>query len=164
MVQMSGGQFTMNYDQETSLFSAHCLEHDVVDILRMVSDCALEPRSVVAANVGIGKNKNTHAREANINSGFDVNDTLFRTAYGLRGLGMPLLGLKSNIEYLTANTLQTFQIYNITPNRIIVGGSNVENHEEFVELVADKLSFIPAQETVNAHFREAAYIINQFKI
>lgn len=146
----------MDYDQETSLFSAHCLEHDVVDVLRMVSDCALEPRSVVAANVGIGKNKNSLAREASNNSGFDVNDTLFRTAYGLQGLGMPLLGLASNVEYLNANTLQSFQINTITPNRIVVGGSNVQNHEEFVELVQDKLSFIPAQEEAAADLREAA--------
>jgi processing peptidase subunit beta len=41
----------MDYNQETSYFKAHCLEHDVVDILKMMADCALEPRSVVAANV-----------------------------------------------------------------------------------------------------------------
>ena len=41
----------MDYDQENAYFKAHCLSHDVVDIFNMMADCALEPRSVVAANV-----------------------------------------------------------------------------------------------------------------
>ena len=51
MVQMSGGEFEMDYNQESTYFKAHCLSHDVVDIFNMMADCALEPRSVVAANV-----------------------------------------------------------------------------------------------------------------
>ncbi len=51
MVQMAGGEFDMEYDQETAYFKAHCLAHDVVDILNMMADCALEPRSVTAASV-----------------------------------------------------------------------------------------------------------------
>jgi processing peptidase subunit beta len=41
----------MDYDQETTYFGAHCLSHDVVDILNMMADCALEPRSVTASSV-----------------------------------------------------------------------------------------------------------------
>jgi len=52
MVQMSGGSFEMDYNQENSYFRASCLSHDVVDIFNMVADCSLEPRSVVAASVG----------------------------------------------------------------------------------------------------------------
>lgn len=48
---MSGGEFEMDYNQENTYFKAHCLSHDVVDIFNMMADCALEPRSVVAANV-----------------------------------------------------------------------------------------------------------------
>jgi predicted Zn-dependent peptidase len=51
MVQMAGGEFNMDYDQETTYFGAHCLSHDVVDILNMMADCALEPRSVTASSV-----------------------------------------------------------------------------------------------------------------
>lgn len=51
MVQMSGGDFEMNYDQESAFFNAHCLQHDVVDIFNMVADCAFEPRSHTSANV-----------------------------------------------------------------------------------------------------------------
>jgi hypothetical protein len=50
-LQMAGGEFNMDYDQETTYFGAHCLSHDVVDILNMMADCALEPRSVTASSV-----------------------------------------------------------------------------------------------------------------
>ena len=142
MVQMSGGSSSMQYDQETALFSASCLEHDAVDIFGMVADCALEPRSVVSANVSIQKGKHRHALERITGSGIEFNDALFRSAFGLRGIGMPILGIESNIEYLNAIKIQKFQVENITPNRIFIGASNVENHEEFVDLVTQKLSFI----------------------
>lgn len=60
---MSGGDFDMDYDQETTYYKAHCLSHDVVDVFRMMGDCALEPRSVVAANVALNKNEGTHKLE-----------------------------------------------------------------------------------------------------
>ncbi len=49
---MSGGKFEMEYDQETAYFYASTLAHDGFDVFNMVADCALEPRSVVAASVG----------------------------------------------------------------------------------------------------------------
>lgn len=57
---MSGGSFDMDYDQESAYFKANCLSHDVVDVFNMVSDCALEPRSFLAAEVGISKNDDSH--------------------------------------------------------------------------------------------------------
>jgi hypothetical protein len=50
----------MEYNQENSYFRASCLSHDVVDIFNMVADCALEPRSVVAASVNI--NNDSHVK------------------------------------------------------------------------------------------------------
>ena len=50
---MAGGEFNMDYDQETTNFGAHCLSHYVVDILNMMADLALEPRSVTASCVFI---------------------------------------------------------------------------------------------------------------
>jgi processing peptidase subunit alpha len=140
MVQMSGGEFEMEYDQESAYFKAHCLAHDVVDIFNMTADCALEPRSVVAANLGIEKNSYTHHIEDGAHS---FNESLMRTAYGLRGLGMPINGLKQNNKYLTANVLQKFQLENINPSRIFVCAAGVESHQEFVDLCEAKLSFIP---------------------
>jgi hypothetical protein len=132
----------MDYDQENALFAASCLAHDAVDLFGMITDCALEPRSVVSANVSMQKGKHRHALERIVNSGIDFNDALFRSAFGLRGLGMPILGIEANIEYLNAMKIQKFQVENITPKRIFIGGANVENHQEFVDLVTQKLSFI----------------------
>ena len=51
MIQMSGGNFEMDYDQENTYWKAGCLAHDVYDILSIMTDCALGPRSVPTANV-----------------------------------------------------------------------------------------------------------------
>ncbi len=137
---MSGGSFEMDYDQETTFFKASCLAHDVVDMFRMVSDCALEPKSVVAASVAQNKNKNTHKLEELINTGEDFNNGLFSTAYGVQGLGLPLNGLKGNVGNLSSHVLQKFQLENIQPKNIVVCGAGIECHEEFVELVEGELA------------------------
>jgi len=105
MVQMSGGEFEMDYNHETAYFKAHCLAHDAIDILSMMSDCALEPRSVTAANVGIEKNNDTHRIEDVAKTGESFNDTIFKVAYGNHGLGLPLRGYRNNIGNLTAYTI-----------------------------------------------------------
>lgn len=87
MMQMAGGRFEMEYDQETTYFSANCLAHDVVDIFRMMTDCALEPKSVVAANVAQNKNKNTHKLEELIQTGEEFHNQIFRCAFRNDGLG-----------------------------------------------------------------------------
>ena len=144
MVQMSGGSFDMDYDQETTYFKAACLGHDVVEIFRMMSDCALEPKSVVAASVAQNKNKNTHKLEELINTGEDFNNGVFSTAYGLQGLGLPLSGVKGNVGNLSSYVLQKFQLENIHPKNIVVCGAGIESHEEFVELVEGEFAALKA--------------------
>jgi hypothetical protein len=51
MIQMSGGETTMEYDDETMYYHTYCFEYDTIDMFRMLSDCAFEPRSYLAANV-----------------------------------------------------------------------------------------------------------------
>jgi hypothetical protein len=51
MIQMSGGEAEMEFDEETMWFNTHCFEYDATDMFRMISDCAFEPRSFLAANV-----------------------------------------------------------------------------------------------------------------
>jgi len=121
----------------------------------MVADCALEPRSVVAANVAMDKVSHQHQLEELQQLGVAFNDALLKTAFGLKGLGMPLYGLHHNYKYLSAHVLQKFQLENINPNRIIVCAAGVENHQEFVELAESKLSFIPSVQG-NVSNREAA--------
>jgi len=71
----------------------------------MMSDCSLEPRSVVAANVALEKNAGTHKLEDIVKSGEGFNEAVFKTAFGLEGLGMPLRGYRNNIGNLSAYTL-----------------------------------------------------------
>lgn len=51
MIQMSGGETNMTYDEETMYYSSYCFEYDTLDMFRMLADCAFEPRSYLAANV-----------------------------------------------------------------------------------------------------------------
>lgn len=149
MVQMSGGSSGMLYDQETSQFRASCLSHDAVDIFNMIVDCALEPKCVVAASVGIEKGKHTHALQGVHDSGVSFKNLLTRTAFGLTGLGMPLAGIPGNVGNLDATALQKFQMSTVRPDRLWVAGAGVEDHHEFEDLVERKLSFMPSLDAQN---------------
>lgn len=50
-MQMSGGDFSMDFDQEKTYYKAYCMEYDIKAIFQMISDCALEERSPMAINV-----------------------------------------------------------------------------------------------------------------
>lgn len=143
LVQMSGGNFEMDFDQENTYWKANCLAHDVYDIFSMISDCALEPRSATAASIGMEKNSSDHKLVEYLHTGEDFNDHLMSTAFGLKGLGLPLKGLKHNIKNLSVNVLQKFQLENINPQKIYVSAAGIENHQEFVDLVEQTLGFIP---------------------
>jgi len=143
MVQMSGGDFFMDYDQEGAYFSAHCLSHDVVDIFNMMADCAVEPRSAVASDLGIFKNQETHKLEDYLQTGAEFHDKAMQIAYDEKTLGMPLTGKRGNVVYLNAHVMQKFQLENINPSKIYVCAAGLENHQEFVDLVENKLGFIP---------------------
>jgi processing peptidase subunit beta len=109
MIQMSGGDMEMNFDQESIYFKGHCIEYDTVDMFQMMVDIALEPRSVLAANVAQSKNGKSHALAAHMNK-FDPSskdsELLLRTAYGYNTLGMPLLGTEGNVGNIDARMLQ----------------------------------------------------------
>ena len=74
----------------------------------MMVDIALEPRSVLAANVAKSKNRKSHDLAKHLEK-YDPfangNELLLRTAYGLNTLGMPRLGLESNLENIDARML-----------------------------------------------------------
>lgn len=144
----------MNYNQETAYYAAHCLEHDVIDIFTMITDCALEPKSHIQADVAMWKNSETHKVDELMGFGEDFNNSIFKIAFGNSGLGMPLKGYKGNVDNLIVQNLQKFQIDNISPNKIIVAASGVENHDEFVDLAESLLSNIPKVEGNLGNIRE----------
>jgi hypothetical protein len=75
----------------------------------MMVDIALEPRSVIAANVARSKNAKSHDLFNHLCK-FDPfaqnQELLLRTAFGYNGIGMPRLGLSSNIDNIDARMLQ----------------------------------------------------------
>ena len=106
----------------------------------MAADSAFEPKNFVSTSVGIYKNSNSHKLETFLGSNEVFTDHVFQTAFGREGLGMPTLGLRSNVNYLTAHVIQKFQATHLNPRRIIISAAGVESHDEFVDLVKDKLS------------------------
>lgn len=142
MIQMSGGDMTMDYDQERTYYKGHCIEYDVTDMFQMMVDIALEPKSVFAANVGKSMNQKAHDLHKHLTKYdpfADNQDLLLRTAYGYNTLGMPRLGLESNIGNIDARVLQQFVMDNVTPKKCLIVASGVKNHREYVDLVKERL-------------------------
>jgi predicted Zn-dependent peptidase len=154
ITQMSGGEFEMDYSRENAYYRASCLAHDVVDVFSMVADSAFEPKNYVSTSVGMYKNSNSHKLESFLGGNEVFTDSIFQTAYGRKNLGMPIQGLRSNVNYLTAHVIQKFQAANLTPDRIVIAAAGVEAHEEFVDVVSEKLAtaLLPAKQAE----REAA--------
>lgn len=108
----------------------------------MMVDLALEPRSVLAANVARSKNKKTHDLYKHLHKydPFSENqDLLLRTAYGYNTLGMPRIGLEHNLDNIDARMMQQFIMDNITPKKCLIVASGIKNHQEYVDLVKERL-------------------------
>jgi predicted Zn-dependent peptidase len=111
-------------------------------MFQMMVDIALEPRSVLAANVARSKNHKSHDLYNHL-AKFDPfasnSELLLRTAYGYGSLGMPRLGMEKNIDNIDARLLQQFIMDNITPRKCLIVASGVKNHKEYVDLVKERL-------------------------
>ena len=142
MIQMSGGAMSMDYDQERTYFKGHCIEYDVIDMFQMMVDIALEPKSVLSANVAKAKNQKSHDLFNHLPK-FDPfalqQELLLRTAYGFNTLGMPRLGMAKNVDNIDARMLQQFVMDNITPRKCLIVASGIKNHREYVDLVKERL-------------------------
>lgn len=137
---MAGGEFEMDYNRENSYYHAYCLSHDVVDVFSMVADSAFEPKNFVSTSVGMYKNANSHKLETFLGGNEIFQDNIHQAAFGKSTLGNPIQGLRSNVNYLTANIIQKFQASTLNPRRIIISAAGIENHDEFVDLVNDKFN------------------------
>jgi processing peptidase subunit alpha len=150
MIQMSGGQSDMDFDEETTFYNAHCFEYDTTDIFRMLADIAFEPRSFTAANIGRDKNRKAHKLHEHLKhyEPFANNpQLLLTTAFGYKGLGMPKHGLETNVDNLDSKIIQDFQLANFAPEKTIIVANGVKRHEEFVDLVQHTLrDFLPSRE------------------
>lgn len=141
IAQMAGSLFQVKYNNENIFYRINCLSHDVSDVFSMLVDCAVEPRNVVACAVGRDKNEEAHALDIQTGGNLRFNDHIFSAAYGGRTLGNPLGGRRTNIGNLSAEVIQKFQMNNITNDRIVISATGIENHQEFADLVNEKLSY-----------------------
>jgi hypothetical protein len=131
----------MDYNRESAFFRAACLSHDVIDVFSMMADCAFEPKNFVSANVGMYKNGKSHQLDTLLGGNQSFNDAIYSTAFGKTGLGNPLNGNKANISNLTAFVIQEFQTNFVTPENVTISATGIENHQEFVDLVNEKMFF-----------------------
>lgn len=164
--QMSGGDLSMDYDQERMYFKGNCIQYDTIDMFQVLTDCALEPRSLMAANVARSKNQKSHdlaKHLAKYDPFADNQELLLRTAYGYHTLGNPRLGLESNIGNLDARILQQFVMDNITPKKCLIVGSGVRNHREFVDLVKERLGDVLAVPEHEYQRTPSQYIGGEFR-
>ena len=54
-------------------------------------------------------------------------------------MGNHLMGSRNNVQNLSVEIIQKFQMTHLTPNRVTISATGVENHEEFVQLVSEKM-------------------------
>lgn len=166
MIQMSGGAMEMDFDQERTFFKGHCIEYDTIDMFQMMVDIALEPRSVLAANVARSKNKKSHDLSHHLHhyDPFSHNqELLLRTAYGYNTLGMPRLGLEHNLDNIDARMLQQFIMDNVTPQKCLIVASGVKNHKEYVDLVKERLGELLPVPEHQYHREQSEYIGGEYR-
>ena len=96
MIQMSGGEFTMNYNQERMGYGGYCLSHDVYDFAQMMSDCVLDEKTVMDEEAAQWwADEYFKLRDENITNAGRIEELWLTLAYGNTGLGMPLSGFHS---------------------------------------------------------------------
>lgn len=130
-------------------------------MFQMLCDIALEPKSVMSANVAKAKNRKSHALYEHL-AKFDPfasqQENLLRTAYGINTLGMPRLGLANNVENVDARMLQQFIMDNITPKKCLIVASGIQNHNEYVELVKERIGDLAPLPEQNFVREESKYL------
>jgi len=52
---------------------------------------------------------------------------------------MPSLGMAKNMDNIDARMLQQFVMDNVTPRKCLIVASGVNNHQEYVDLVKERL-------------------------
>ena len=60
VIQMSGGDLGMDFDNEKTYIKGHCLEHDVEDMLSIMIDSALEPKTEASVSIARSKTYKNH--------------------------------------------------------------------------------------------------------
>lgn len=90
--------------------------------------------------MGRSKNNDSHKLDDFTGGNQKFNDQIYSAAFGTKTLGNSLFGNKTNVANLSSEVIQKFQLANFTHDRIIVSATGIENHQEFVDLVNEKMN------------------------
>jgi predicted Zn-dependent peptidase len=157
MIQMGGGEFSMKYDQESMLYSGSFLAHDTYDFMQMTADMVLDDKTVIDEEAAQWRaDEYFKLRALTATHATNIEDQWLTAAYGLKDLGMPLAGFQSKFQNIGYSHLNHFRQHFATPDRMVVMGLGVNNHEEFVTAVAPYFQHLtPAK----AHARHKAQYV-----
>lgn len=67
---------------------------------------------------------------------------MMETAYGLTDLGLPIQGIESNSSRITSDVVNKFYLDNFTYDKIFICAAGVTNHQDFVQMIENKLDKI----------------------
>lgn len=127
---------------------------------------ALEPKTVLSANVAKAKTRKTHDLHHYLEK-YDPfhhsEDTLLLTAYGYHTLGNPRIGLSSHVDYIDSKMLSDFILNNVTPGRTLFVANGINNHQEFVALCKERLGDILPVPEQNYQREQAKYIGGEYR-
>jgi len=152
MIEMSGGDYIMQYDQEHTFYQGFSLAHDVPDMVHMMLDTVFETKNWLAMDVGASKAQDFFKLKAQreedglIDWDERLQELTLSTAFGNKGLGNALEGSSDNLHNLENPELypvMDFHKLYFNPNNAVICAEGVDHHEEFVDLVAEKANFIP---------------------
>lgn len=143
-----GGRINGFTEKEMTCCHAHLLGEHLplaVDILSdIVRNPAFRPEDVwLEKNVVLEEiNRYEDSPEE------QVCDMFLRCLWGGHPLGRPILGSRKVIERFTSKTLRNYIQRRYTARRVIVSAAGAVDHEEFVEVVKERLSDLPSGEGV----------------
>ena len=133
IIQMAGGEFSMDYTQEMTYYQGYCLPHDVYDYLQMMSDCVLDEKTLMDEEAAQWRaDEFWKLREFNAKQEDLLKELPLTAAYGLTGLGLPLVGFQSGYQNIGYTHMNNFRSTHMTPERMIVCAAGVDSHQDFV--------------------------------
>ncbi len=166
MIQMSGGDTDMDYDEETMYFKANCFEYDAIDMFRLLADISFEPRTMLSSNVARDKVKAAFKLNKHLSGYHPFQENpqrLLTTAYGYNTLGMPKKGMETNVGNIDSEMLKNFQLSNITPGKTTIVASGLKSHDEFFDLVNETLGVLNPVREQDYQRKAAQYIGGEFR-
>ncbi|KAL4450306.1 hypothetical protein ABPG74_009012 [Tetrahymena malaccensis] len=150
--QLNGGGINMHFDQETASYKCQCIPEDTESMLDLLLKTALSPKDFSVFDPSSLSDELEN---------LEFEKIFLKAAYDGKGVGM--CDLNPN---MTEQDFLDFQNKYITPHRILISGSNVPSHEQFVNLVQQMLKKYPQflNRKFNPNPYESIYVGKEIRI